>query len=337
MFSFLPVSAPNLTCLNLRNNSSLTPNCLRDLRALRELEELNIGGCERIDDWLPLLYTGKNTNLRKLILTGLEEEVSDQQVEFLADCYPNLEELSVFFGASESFSGHSLNYLIEKCQRLKKLDLAVSSEVALTNAIPAFRKLEELSLDIGFAGFNSEILYQLATNAPNLISLFFGSNSTDFSASHIINDESLQVLSQFCPKIRLLSINCSELSPLGIRTVSNFSELTDLALTGTKLCNANMKYLAANLPNLERLVLIMPEKLHESAKISYLFRGLSKLKHIGLVLDVFTDKDLQCLGSYCPQLTHIELGTLWNFPMTLMGIAQNCTKLEYLKLAQGSC
>lgn len=335
LISFLPTAAPRLVELNVSGIISLTPSCLRDIRALRELQVLDISGCSRIDDWRALLYGGRNPHIRKLILTDEVEDITDQHVDILAETYPNIQNLELSVTASENFGGQSLISLVHKCPKLRRLRLRVAGSAVLMTSIPSLRNLSELCLDIHGGIFDEPSLINLAYNCPNLTSLCFSVPHND-PVPYFMTDATLELLTELCPKLRRLQIFCDLLSPIGLRAVTKFSHLTYLSLTGPKLCNANMKAIALNSPKLTHFALISPEKLTESAKISTLFKGLDNLKRVELVLDVFTDKDLEAIGRYCPKLEHVELFAQWNFPLTLMSLVRNCKALKSLKLAQGA-
>lgn len=190
-----------------------------------------------------------------------------------------------------------------------------------------------------------------------------------------ITDETMKALVDGCPKLKKLQVFCDKLSSEGLKMLTMFPDMTHLVgfiylflqcvsswpyvfrqyhnchhsfliiillfptqdLTNPHLTAPVLRHLSENLPQLTHLVLMNPSKHTPETKLHRLFEkrlGL-QLRHLVLFLDAFTDDDLKRLGPLCPSLTHLELNTYWNFPLTLEHVARHCVGLRSLKLGQG--
>jgi hypothetical protein len=303
---FLPKTARALTFLDISSLPCVTHRCLYDVMQLPQLRHLDLCDSLNIDDWKPLLaVSGTAPPLCSLSLPG-NEEVTDSQLCTLADRYPQLESLALFVGDSDLFTGASLQHLTRRCSRLHKLDMAISHPNSLVHALPALRTLPSVALDLCYGAFTDDIVRSIALNVPCLTSLCFYANPDDLPVYHM-TAETLQLFTQHCPLITRLQLFASKLPAAALKLIGRFTRLTQLDLTSPNVANAPLRYLAASLPRLTQLVLLMPQKAQEAASLNSCFLSLSHLTHVVLFLDVFTDNDMSRLGNEFYMFTWLTL------------------------------
>jgi hypothetical protein len=304
------------------------------------------------------------TGLKALTMPG-NEDITPELTLALVHRYKDLEEIAIYAGGfqyvldadgEEVISSEDgiavLKILEQHLPKLRVLDMAIISELSIQHSHVFLSKMEELMIDACSSAFTHDSIQLLARHAPGLRSLCFYSNSDDVwqesllrvvnpewhAHAYAINDETMHVLANHCPRLRKLQIFAELLTERGLEHITRFKELAILDMTGVCLDHNTEKLFASKMPALDTLSLITPDKKSPKVGLARWFghpqAAWWRLKQLTLFLDAFADSEVKVIGTTFTELESLDITSCYSVPLTLMAVAEGCKKLQCLKLCQ---
>uniref|UniRef100_A0A7S2W5M0 FHA domain-containing protein n=1 Tax=Mucochytrium quahogii TaxID=96639 RepID=A0A7S2W5M0_9STRA len=262
--------------------------------------------------------------------------MSDSQVEMIAECLPTIQNLDL--SGCSRISIKAVKALAENCTSIRSLRLRACKRIATKESVAYLMKVAETCsniehLDLRCCNMEDSSLIALVTKCKNLKSLDIG--STGFAN---VSDSVLFMLANNCKKLEKLGVMCCRnITDNGVAAIARgcgASLKTFIVHCCFELTNASLISLANNCKKLENL------NIHRCLKISDY--GIEKLASgcgsTLRVLDVsackITDVAMTAIANNCPHLRVLDVRSCESINSeSIKKIALSCPELEQIDLS----
>lgn len=268
----------NLKELNLGRHhryisTTITDNCIVQLKSFKRLQTLNLAQCVHVSD-AGLEYISRHLlSLTDINISGCVA-VTDAGVEFLASL-KNL--VSIEIPWCLKLTDRSIEALTV-CTGLKKLNISGCQMITEKGIrlISAFREMEHLNLlNTGYSRIcvTDESLYELR-ELEKLESLSIGNMQI---ALPRVTDVSLKLISECFVELRELNLMWLNISDLGVEYLKNLKKLKSVSVRGCERISENIIENFASFEDLEDLNLLNNPMMQITSAV---IEKLSPLKHM---------------------------------------------------------
>ncbi|EQC37348.1 hypothetical protein SDRG_05565 [Saprolegnia diclina VS20] len=205
--------------------SAVTTHGVLQLAACKQLRQLNLQACDRVDG-LPLGLD----HLTHIDVRGLSCVPNDTLMAVLEPVWPQLCHVSL---GESSLSGSAWVQLVAtthtRHDHLTHLDLSWCFQLeakALARSLPAFSRLQVLKLRC--LDLNDDVLFVMATTCPDLRKL-------NLARCRYVTDDGLCHIAKHCTRLEVVDLSWSIASDRTVRTLlSHAISLQRLSLQGCK-------------------------------------------------------------------------------------------------------
>ncbi|KAI3706242.1 hypothetical protein L6452_23852 [Arctium lappa] len=260
-------------------------------------------------------------------------KISECELMDLVDFFSHAVKLQDFGGGAfsnpEKYAGFKFP------RKLHSVALNYMSQSEIPIVLPFTHQLTEL--DLLYSLFDTEDHCFLIQRCPNLKVLY---------ARDVIGDVGLQIVGQFCKKLRRIKIEhgADEEGLVSHRGVISLAqgciELECLHVNVTDISNEAMECIGSHLKNLYDFRIILIEKLEKIADLPLdngvraLLSGCTKLGRLCVYLrhGGLTDVGLGYIGKYGQNLRYLLLGFTGESDAGLVELSKGCPNLQKLEM-----